>query len=51
MSTEMRTITKMDKWMSIMVVASILQVSSKVWREVLAKQRTALAASLTGEIR
>ena len=28
-----------------------LQVSSQVWREVLAKQRTALAASLTGEIR
>jgi len=28
-----------------------VQVSSKVWREVLAKQRTALAASLTGEIR
>lgn len=28
-----------------------VQVSSQVWREVLAKQRTALAASLTGEIR
>ena len=33
------------------ILSFTAQVTSKVWREVLAKQRTALAASLTGEIR